>query len=249
MRAENAFGDRYVTELCPANPDARAYARALAADIAALGVAGICSEALHYLGLKHGYAHERYFVPLSARVRYLLGLCFCEHCLAAANGAGVDGDAVRREARKTIERAFAGENAGGEPERDDYARVREQIVSSLVAEVAEAAGETPFEFIELSGAVKGYADGRPTGDPSPTIAGSWASTSRRSRPRATACKRWAMRPTRPGSHATSTPTARRRSRSSSARRRPTATRPRICGQRSTSRASAGYAAWTSTTTA
>ena len=42
--------------------------------------------------------------------------------------------------------------------------------SSLVAEVAEAAGETPFEFIELSGAVKGYADGRPTGDPSPTIA-------------------------------------------------------------------------------
>ena len=31
---ENAFGDRYLTELCPANPDARAYARALAADIA-----------------------------------------------------------------------------------------------------------------------------------------------------------------------------------------------------------------------
>ncbi len=48
--------------------------------------------------------------------------------------------------------------------------VREQVVTSLVAEVAEAAGETPFEFIELSGAVKGYADGRPTGDPSPTIA-------------------------------------------------------------------------------
>ena len=28
----------------------------------------------------------------------------------------------------------------------------------------------PLEFIELSGAVKGYADGRPTGGPSPTIA-------------------------------------------------------------------------------
>ena len=48
--------------------------------------------------------------------------------------------------------------------------MREQVVTSLVAEVAEAAGETPFEFIELSGAVKGYADGRPTGAPSPTIA-------------------------------------------------------------------------------
>ena len=167
---ENAFGDRHITELCPANPDARAYASALAADIAALGVAGICSEALHYLGLEHGYAHERYFVPLGARIRYLLGLCFCEHCLAAARAAGVDGEAVRRDAREAIERAFAGEDPGGEPERDAYARVREQVVTSLVAEVAEAAGDTPLEFIELSGAVKGYADGRPTGDPSPTIA-------------------------------------------------------------------------------
>jgi hypothetical protein len=166
----NAFGDRYVTELCPANPDARAYARALAADIAALGVAGICSEALHYLGLEHGYAHERYFVPLGARVRHLLGLCFCEHCLAAARAAGVDGEAVRRDARDAIEHAFASEDPGGEPERDEYARVREQVVTSLIAEVVEAAGETPLEFIELSGAVKGYANGRPSGDPSPTIA-------------------------------------------------------------------------------
>ncbi len=167
---ENAFGDRYVTELCPANPAAREYARALAADIAALGVAGICSEALHFLSLEHGYAHERYFVPLGPRTRYLLGLCFCEHCLAAARAAGVDGEAARRDARDAIERAFAGGDPGGEPERDDYARVREQVVTSLVAEVAEAAGDTPLEFIELSGAIKGYADGRPTGPPAPSIA-------------------------------------------------------------------------------
>ena len=172
---ENAFGERYVTELCPANPDARAYARALAADIAELGVAGICSEALHYLGLEHGYAHERYFVPLGTRTRYLLGLCFCPDCLNAARLQGVDGDAARRSAREEIERVFAG---GAEEPVDElhraefaeYAGVREQVVASLVAEVAEAAGETPFEFIELSGAVKGYADGRPTGSPSPSIA-------------------------------------------------------------------------------
>ncbi|MBA2357910.1 MAG: hypothetical protein H0V84_05720 [Actinobacteria bacterium] len=172
---ENAFGDRYVTELCPAHPDARAYARALAADIAALGVAGICSEALHYLGLEHGYAHERYFVPLGPRTRYLLGVCFCAHCLDVARAQGVDGDAVRRSARDEIERVFAG---GAEPaveeldrgEFAEYAGVREQVVTSLVAEVAEAAGETPFEFIELSGAVKGYATGRPTGASSASIA-------------------------------------------------------------------------------
>jgi hypothetical protein len=167
---ENAFGDRYVTDLCPANPDVRAFARALAADVARLGVATICSESLHYHALEHGYAHERYFVPLSARVRYLLGLCFCEHCLAAARAQGVDGDAVRRQAREEIERAFDGRSVDGDPARDDYARVREQVVTSLVAEVADAAGETGFEFIDLSGAVKGYATGRPTGPPAPSIA-------------------------------------------------------------------------------
>ena len=109
---ENAFGDRYVTELCPAHPDARAYARALAADIAALGVAGICSEALHYLGLEHGYAHERYFVPLGARVRYLLGLCFCEHCLAVARGAGIDGEAVRRRGARDDRAGVRGRRPG-----------------------------------------------------------------------------------------------------------------------------------------
>jgi hypothetical protein len=167
---ENAFGDRYVTDLCPAHPDVRTYARALAADVARLGVATICSESLHYHTLEHGYAHERYFVPLGPRVRYLLGLCFCEHCLAAARVQGVDGEAARARARGEIERAFEGEPRDGEPERDEYAQVREHVVTSLVAEVAEAASGTPFEFLELSGAVKGYADGRPTGPPSPSIA-------------------------------------------------------------------------------
>src|SRR5437762_46607 len=152
---ENAFGDRYVTDLCPAHPDVRAFAVALAADVAGLGVATICAESLHYHPLEHGYAHERYFVPLGQRVRYLLGLCFCAHCLDAARRSGVDGDAVRRAAREEIERVFEG---GAEPpveelERDElagYLRVREEIVSSLVAEVAAAAraGGAGVEFIE-----------------------------------------------------------------------------------------------------
>jgi hypothetical protein len=176
---ENAFGDRYVTDLCPANPDARAFAVALAADVARLGVEAICSESLHYHPLEHGYAHERYFVPLGARARYLLGLCFCAHCLHAARAHGVDGDAVRCFARGELERVFAGraEPHAEELDRDalndelgGYLRAREQVVTSLVAEVADAAGDTTFEFIDLSGAVKGYADGRPTGAPSASIA-------------------------------------------------------------------------------
>ena len=168
---ENAFGDRYVTDLCPAHPDVRAFARALAEDVARLGVERICAESLHYHGLEHGYAHERYFVPLRPRVRYLLGLCFCEHCLAAARSRGVDGDEARRRAREEIERAFAGDaDDTGEPERDEYAAVREEVVTSLVADVADAASPVPLEQIELSGAVLGYADGRPSGPPAPSIA-------------------------------------------------------------------------------
>jgi hypothetical protein len=168
---ENAFGDRYVTDLCPAHPDVRAFARALAEDVAGLGVERICAESLHYHGLEHGYAHERYFLPLGPRVRYLLGLCFCEHCLAAARSRGVDGDAARRRARDEIERAFAGDaDDTGEPERDEYAAVREEVVTSLVAEVADAASPVPLEQIDLSGAVLGYADGLPSGPPAPSIA-------------------------------------------------------------------------------
>jgi hypothetical protein len=173
---ENAFGDRYVTDLCPAHPDARAFAVALASDVARLGVSTICCESLHYHPLEHGYAHERYFVPLGPRVRYLLGLCFCTHCLAAARREGVDGEQVRREAREEIERVFAGgAQPSSELERDEldgYMGVREAVVTSLVEEVAAAAraGGAEFEFIELSGAVKGYATGRPTGAAAPSIA-------------------------------------------------------------------------------
>ena len=111
-----------------------------------------------------------------------------------------------KRARRSSGRSRARE-PGGEPERDEYARVREQVVTSLVAEVAEAAGETPFEFIELSGAVKGYADGRPTGDPSPTIAWQLGVDVQAVAAACDGLKRWAMPPTRPGSRATWTRTA------------------------------------------
>ena len=223
---ENAFGDRYVTDLCPANPDVRAFARALAADVAHLGVERICAESLHYHGVEHGYAHERYFVPLSPRVRYLLGLCFCEHCLAAARERGVDGVAARRRTQDEIERAFSGavEDAG-EPERDAYADMRAEIVTSLVAEVAEAAAPIPLELIDLSGAVLGYADGRPTGPPAPSIAWRSGSTPGQWPARARAWRRSATRPTPSASAGISRRTAMPRSPSSSGRGSPTATRP------------------------
>src|SRR4029077_10447675 len=90
-----AFGDSLLNYLCPAHPEVRAYARALAGDIARYRVDAIKLEALSYMPFDHGYHHERSFIHLSPDVRYLLGLCFCAHCLAYDLAAGVDAERVR----------------------------------------------------------------------------------------------------------------------------------------------------------
>jgi hypothetical protein len=182
----NAFGDPVPSDLCPSNPDARKYALALVADVARYDVASIMAESLHFHVLEHGYHHERYFIELGARARYLLGLCFCEHCLTRARADGVDGEGVRAVVRGELERAFADRAAIVEGELDAgslleiadgelaaYLRVRASTVTSLAAETAEvarAAGRR-FVFMDPSGAVKGYATGRPSGGPAADI--SW----------------------------------------------------------------------------
>jgi hypothetical protein len=179
----NAFGDPYPSDLCPANPDARAYARALVADVARYDIASIIAESLHYHVLEHGYHHERFFIELGAKARYLFGLCFCEHCVDRARRAGVDADRVQQAVRAELEQVFDREEAVTAGEVDEalladvadgeliaYLRVRAETVTSLAAEVAAAAGK-PIVFMDPSGAVKGYATGRPTGGPAAEI--SW----------------------------------------------------------------------------
>src|SRR5918998_2767161 len=109
---QNAFGDRYLTDLCPSNPDVRAYARTLASDIARYEVSTILAESLHFHGLAHGYHHERYFEELGTVGTYLLGLCFCVHCLEAAHRAGVDAEMLQHSVRNELERRFAGDGSG-----------------------------------------------------------------------------------------------------------------------------------------
>jgi hypothetical protein len=174
------FGDPLLNSLCPANPDVRAYAVALASDVARYGLDAIKLEAVHYLGFDHGGHHERSFVPLSPNTRFLLGLCFCSHCVLAAQTAGVDAERLRATCRERLEAVFA--SAGGETheaEVDDdwlrgqadgelsgYARVRQQTVTSLVDEIGRAvraeAPNTRVVYLDPCGATLGYATGRPT---------------------------------------------------------------------------------------
>ncbi|RFS86765.1 hypothetical protein D0T12_00240 [Actinomadura spongiicola] len=163
---ENCFGDRAApADLCPSNPDVRAYAVALGRAVARQGMDSVVSESLHFGMFGHGYHHERSFVDLGSAAEFALGLCFCPHCQARLPGAETARTAASRLAASVLD--------GGPPATElptvleDYARSRTPIVTSLAADVADAvaAEGSSLTFLDLTGAVKGYADGRPTGGP------------------------------------------------------------------------------------
>lgn len=161
----NVYGDPYLTDLCPANPRVRAYCRELAADISRSSVRSLVAESLHYRPLEHGEHHERYLIDLPAEARTLMGLCFCDHCRAAARRAGVDAGGLSGAVRDALEPIWAGQlpqgHKGpllGESARDElaaYVRVRMDIVTSLVAEVRQAmAGSgVALYFMDHAGAM------------------------------------------------------------------------------------------------
>jgi hypothetical protein len=175
----NAFGDPLLNSLCPAHPEVRAFARALGSDVARYHLHTIQLEALSYMPFDHGYHHERSFIRLSPNVRFLLGLCFCTHCLAAARAAGVDGERVRERVRAAAGAVFdSAANETQEPDVEERALradcdgelgrfldVRQTVVTSLVEEVVAAihaeSPETRAVFLDPSGATLGYATGRP----------------------------------------------------------------------------------------
>lgn len=162
---ENCFGDRAApADLCPSHPDVRAYAVALARTLARYGVDAVVAESLHFGLFGHGYHHERSFVELGPLAEYALGLCFCAHC-RRIEGA----DAARAAAVRLVEEALDGtprpEEEGPPTAIVEFSLARRGTVTTLAAQVAEAVADegSRLIFIDLTGAVKGYADGLPTG--------------------------------------------------------------------------------------
>ncbi|MGW1172728.1 hypothetical protein ACWD4P_03280 [Kitasatospora sp. NPDC002543] len=144
----NAFGDRHLTELCPANPEVREYALTLVAELARYGVDAIRAESLHFHGLRHGYHHERYFEELGPTAEALLGVCFCPHCRAAATRAGVPAEEVAEAVRAELRHRLADESAAAEPADLSaladgafaaYVDASAATVTSLAAELTEQA--------------------------------------------------------------------------------------------------------------
>ncbi|WP_405088938.1 hypothetical protein [Microbispora sp. NBC_01389] len=173
VTVENCFGDRGApADLCPAHPDVRAYAVALARAVARQGVDTVVAEALHFAP----FGYERCSVPLGPMDAFLFGLCFCPHCMSRAADLGVNAETARQECARIVGGVLDGDSpAEGEvtraaltayagPEAVAYARARSESVTSLVGEVAAAvaAEGARLTFTDATGAAKGYAHGLPS---------------------------------------------------------------------------------------
>jgi hypothetical protein len=165
----NAFGDRLLTDLCPANPDVRAYGRTATAELAHTGVSSIIAESICYMPLEHGFHHERNAYPLGATASFLLSMCFCDHCARAAEAGGVHVDRLRRFVAAELEQSLAGATSALDDtplEREavaalcggdmgGYLAARETTVTTLVAELTQAVeneGPARFVFMDSMGA-------------------------------------------------------------------------------------------------
>jgi hypothetical protein len=180
---QNAFGDEYITTLCPANPDVRAYVRTLNTDLARYPLDALLVESICYMPFDHGYHHERCLVPISPLAKFLLGLCFCRHCVAAVNAQGARGEKLRAYVAEQLDRHLAGEPSdvdNAELSRQSVERLaggdlaamlaaRQSVVISLVREVKEtvaAVSGIPLLAMEWSGGLRGAGMGMPVGDTS-----------------------------------------------------------------------------------
>lgn len=100
----DALGNPHLAHLCPANPDVRQYALALTDDLAAnYQPDAFYLESLNYLPFGYGYLGDKFLTPITPRAEFLLGLCFCDACVKAANMGG-DGARFKADVAAWLQR-------------------------------------------------------------------------------------------------------------------------------------------------
>jgi hypothetical protein len=183
LTIRNAFGDRHITQLCPANPEVQAFATAIVEDLSRYSLEAILAESVGYHGFNHGYHHERCFVPLTPLARFLLGICFCEHCTAAAENQRIDAERLRFQVRAALQAALAEQpptwlsaplswntiSSLFDGELSRYLLTQQYTVTNFIARIQRAIhhttnGRTSLIPIDLSGATLGYMTGVPSED-------------------------------------------------------------------------------------
>lgn len=158
----NCFGDQLLGSLCPASSRTRRDMLDLVREICAYPVKVLRAEALDYQLLHHGHHHERILDSYDAMTLWLLGVCFCAHCLEGAGALGVDAPRLKAQAREYLEASFEEPRAERSllldelsevsDELPSYLNFRQATVASLVANVVEEARRAgpAVSFIDLS---------------------------------------------------------------------------------------------------
>ncbi len=146
----NAFGDPYFYNLCPSAPEARAYGIGLVRDVTeSYPVDGISIEAPGFTPYAHGYHHEFALMKSNPWLENQLGLCFCDHCIAAAQQTGIDATRLKAQTAADIEayldsdidypadmaEAFWRADIAADGDLRRYLDFRNGVVTSLVAEI------------------------------------------------------------------------------------------------------------------
>lgn len=153
-----AHGDPNFYALCPSSPAVRDYACRLVAEIAETFVPNrIEIESPDFMGFSHGYHHEKDGLPLTLQDTFLLGLCFCPHCLTAARAKGIPADAARHHAATLLDDAFARELPQPDPvplppDLQAYIHWRRTPVTDLIADLrAQVRAPTKLLLIDAEG--------------------------------------------------------------------------------------------------
>lgn len=149
----DALGNPHLAQLCPANPDVRRYALALTEDIAVnVKPDALYIESLSYLPFGYGLRNPKILTPIPPRAEFLLGICFCDHCVRAA-AQGLDAARLRGHVATWLERALAKMPTGDDlaPADDEwidtvfesrlqhYLAARSETVASLYEDVVKKA--------------------------------------------------------------------------------------------------------------
>jgi hypothetical protein len=155
----NAFGNPNYYNLCPSSPAARDYVVTLVHDVTTHYKPDVLElESPNFMGFAHEFHHEKDGVGMNEEDDFILSLCFCDHCMARGEKAGVPMVQARETVKTFIaemcereipEKQFGDFPAAGIdafkawPALHEFLQWRTEPVTSLIAEIKQnAAPET-----------------------------------------------------------------------------------------------------------
>jgi len=103
---KNCYGETSPTNLCPTNPEVYAYGLNVVREVSLLGVDELHLESADYAGFLHGDHHEMQAYEDIFSLEKLLGICYCPHCVRAAQNEGIHVDRLLELTIKKAEYFF-----------------------------------------------------------------------------------------------------------------------------------------------